>query len=110
MAIWCSNCRAQQGRFADALARLDPDRVAYVVLTVDPGESADELARYKADRGFTGRYAVAGRDVAAALEAEFGPNVLNPPSVPLILVTPSGEVSFSTGGESADEIVSIAGG
>ena len=110
MAIWCTNCRQQQGRFKEALARLDPATVAYVVLTVEPAESADDLARYRAGRGFTGTYAVAGRDVSAALEAEFGPNVLNPPSVPLIVVTPSGEVSFGTGGEGVDEIVAIVAG
>ena len=83
MAIWCTNCRAQQGRFTEALASLDPSTVAYVVLTIEPSETAEDLARYKDQRGFTGRYAVAGRDVSAALETEFGPNVLNPPTVPL---------------------------
>ena len=41
MAIWCSNCRAQQGRFTEALAQLDPGSSEYVVLTVDPSETAD---------------------------------------------------------------------
>jgi thiol-disulfide isomerase/thioredoxin len=109
MAIWCTNCRAQQGRFTEALASLDPETVAYVVLTVDPAETADDLARYKAQRGFTGRYAVAGREVAAALQAEFGANVLNPPSVPLVLISPSGDISFRTGGESVDGIIAAAG-
>jgi thiol-disulfide isomerase/thioredoxin len=110
MAIWCTNCRAQQGRFTDALAQLDPDRVAYVVLTVDPSESADDLARYKQSREFAGVYAVAGRDVSAALKDEFGANVLNPPSVPLIRISPAGEITFGTGGESVDTIVAAVGG
>ncbi len=110
MAIWCTNCRAQQGRFTEALAKVDPGRVAYVVLTVDPSESAGDLARYKQSRGFTGTYAVAGREVSAALKDAFGPNVLNPPSVPLIQVSPGGEVSFGTGGESVDTIVATVTG
>ena len=110
MAIWCTNCRQQQARFAEALGRLDPAKVAYVVLTIEPSENANELARYEATNGFSGTYAVAGRDVSAALEAEFGSNVLNPPTVPLVVITPSGEVSFRTGGESVDEIVATAGG
>jgi hypothetical protein len=109
MAIWCSNCRAQQARFRDALAQLDPDRVAYVVLTVDPSETAEALARYKSERGFVGRYAVAGKDVATALAEAFGPTVLNPPSVPLIRVAPDGAIAFSTGGESVEEILQLAG-
>lgn len=109
MAIWCSNCRAQQARFAEAFGRMSSGTAEYVVLTIDPAETAGDLARYKAERGFTGRYAVAGRDVSRALEAEFGPNALNPPSVPLVLVSASGEVSFGTGGESVDEILAAAG-
>ena len=110
MAIWCTNCRAQQGRFTEALARLDSSRVAYVVLTVDPSEGAAALAKYKADRGFSGIYAVAGKVVSTALAADFGANVLNPPSVPLILITPAGEIRFTTGGESVDQIIKLAGG
>ncbi|HEX5827646.1 MAG TPA: hypothetical protein VFY23_09010 [Candidatus Limnocylindrales bacterium] len=110
MAIWCTNCRQQQERFTEALAQLDPAEVAYVVLTVDPGESAEDLARYKDERGFTGRYAVAGTELSRALVADFGPNGINPPSVPLIHVTPGGEISFGTGGESVDEIIALARG
>lgn len=110
MAIWCSNCRAQQARFRDALARLDPAVVAYVVLTVDPGETGEALARYKTQQGFTGTYAVAGREVAAALVAEFGPNAINPPAVPLVIVRPDGTIEFRTGAKSADEIVANVGG
>jgi thiol-disulfide isomerase/thioredoxin len=110
MAIWCTNCRAQQGRFTEAFGRIPPGTAEYVVLTIEPSETADELARYKADRGFTGRYAVAGKALSKALEAEFGSNVLNAPSVPLIFISPSGEVTFTTGAESVDEIVARAAG
>ena len=109
MAIWCSNCRAQQARFAEAFSKMAPGIASYVVLTVDPSETAEDLARYKADRGFTGFYAVAGKDVTKALEAEFGPNAINPPSVPLVFVSATGEVSFGTGGESVDDILEAAG-
>ena len=109
MAIWCSNCRAQQGRFTEAFGQLAPGTAEYVVLTVDPSETAEDLARYKSERGFTGRYAVAGKELAKALDAEFGPNAINPPSVPVIFVSPTGEVEFSTGPESVEQIVEKAG-
>ena len=109
MAIWCGNCREQQGRFTEAFSKMAPGIAEYVVLTVEEAETAEELARYKADRGFTGRYAVAGKDVARALEAEFGPNAINPPAVPVVFVSATGEVSFGTGVESVDEIVEAAG-
>lgn len=110
MAIWCSNCRRQQGEFTTALARLDPSKVAYVVLTVDPSESAGALADYRAARGFSGTYAVAGREVSAALEADFGPTVLSPPNVPVVVISPTGSVAYQTGQHSADEIVAIVDG
>jgi hypothetical protein len=110
MAIWCTKCRAQQVRFKEALAQLDPAKVAYVVLTVDPSETADALARYKAERAFSGTYAVAGSEVSAALAADFGATVLNPPSVPLILIKPDGQITFKTGGETVEQIISLTGG
>jgi thiol-disulfide isomerase/thioredoxin len=109
MAIWCSNCRAQQARFTEAFGKMLPGIASYVVVTVDPSETAEDLARYKAERGFTGSYAVAGKAVSTALEAEFGASVLNPSSVPLIFVSAAGEVSFSTGPESVEAILEAAG-
>lgn len=109
MAIWCSNCRAQQARFTEAFTKMAPGTASYVVLTVEAAETAEDLARYKAERGFTGRYAVAGKDVTKALEAEFGPNAINPPSVPLVFVSAAGEISFSTGAESVEDILEAAG-
>lgn len=110
MAIWCTNCRAQQGRFREALAQLDPAEVAYVVLTVDPSETADSLKAYEAQQGFTGTYAVAGREVAGALVAEFGPNAINPPAVPLVLIRPDGSIQFRTGAESVEDIIATVRG
>ena len=51
MAIWCSNCRAQQHEVQAALARLPADRVVYVVVDVDPNEDAASLADYRATTG-----------------------------------------------------------
>jgi thiol-disulfide isomerase/thioredoxin len=110
MAIWCTNCRRQQGEFTDALARLDPARVAYVVLDVEPSETADQLAGYKDQQGFEGRYAIAGADVSRALVDEFGPNAINPPTVPKLVIGPDGSVSFETGAGSSDDIVARVGG
>lgn len=110
MAIWCTNCRRQQGEFTEALERLDAATVAYVVLDVEPSETADGLAAYRDDQGFEGRYAIAGPDVSRALVDEFGANAVNPPTVPKLVISPDGSVAFETGAESADEIVARVGG
>ncbi|MEX1171434.1 MAG: redoxin family protein [Chloroflexota bacterium] len=109
MAIWCSNCLSQQRHVYDAMAQLDPDRVVYVVIDVDPNETAAALATYRDRNGFTGTYVVANRDLARALAAEFGDQVLNPPSTPMILIGADGRVTLTDYGQkSPDRIVELA--
>ena len=109
MAIWCANCKAQQIDVETALGRLPADSVVYVVLDVDPNENAQSLAAYREQNGFTGEYAIAGNEVARSLAAEFGDQVLNPPSTPVIVVGRDGKVTLTAfGSKSPDEIVALA--
>lgn len=109
MAIWCSNCRAQQRDVQAALEELPADQVVYVVLDVDPNEDAASLAEYQADNGFKGRYAIAGDDVARALAADFGDQFLNPPSTPMLIVGTDGTVTQTAyGHKDVDELVALA--
>lgn len=109
MAIWCSNCRAQQGDVQAALKRLPAGSVVYVVLDIQPSESGTSLADYRERNGFEGRYAIAGAQVARALAAEFGDQVLNPPSTPIVIVGVDGRVTLTDfGHKSPDVIVSLA--
>jgi hypothetical protein len=92
MAIWCSNCRIQQQEAATALAAIASDDLVYVGLDVDPNGPPAELAAYSTEEGFDWPYAVAPPSVARSLVAEFGDQVLSPPSTPLILVGPDGSI------------------
>ncbi len=108
MAIWCTNCLAQQKRIEEALERGEPGAAAYVVLTVDPAEDASKLARYREVNGFDGMYAVADREVARALAADFGDQVLNPPATPVVVISPSGRVTLTGyGPKSVDDIAAL---
>ncbi len=109
MAIWCSNCRTQQASVEQALAQLPADRVAYVLLDVDPNEDAASLAAYRSDHGYTGRYAIATPDVARALAADFGDQFLSPPSTPIVVVSADGTVTPTNFGQkSSADIVALA--
>jgi hypothetical protein len=109
MAIWCSNCRAQQRDVKTALGELPTESVVYVVLDVDPNEDGASLADYREQEGFEGRYAIAGTPVARALAAEFGDQVLNPPSTPIVFIGTDGRVTLTEfGHKSPDELVSLA--
>jgi len=96
MAIWCTNCRAQQNEAREALARLNSAEIVYISLDVDPNESEPDLARYADEREYPWHFVVASRDVARSLALSFGDQVLSPPSTPEIVVRPDGtaEVSF----------------
>jgi hypothetical protein len=104
MAIWCTNCRAQQDAAVDALVALGDGAVVYVSLDVDPNEIAPDLAAYADARGYGWHFAVASREVARSLAATFGDQVLSPPSTPKIIVAPTGEASVSYGFKSAADL------
>jgi thiol-disulfide isomerase/thioredoxin len=109
MAIWCPTCRAQQTDVRAALGSLPAESVAYVVLDVDPSESADSLARYRKSNSFVGTYAIAGKAVARALAEDFGDQVLNPPSTPIVIVSTDGRVTLTDfGRKSPTDIVGLA--
>ena len=108
MAIWCSNCRIQQGEAAVALGRLDDPAIVYVSVDVDPNERAGDLAAYADGSGFDWAFVVATKEVARSLAATFGDQILSPPSTPLILVGPDGEVVDQHFGiRSADDLVEL---
>lgn len=109
MAIWCTKCLAQQGDVYAALEQLDRERVAYVLLDVDPNESADALAEYRRRHGFGGTYAIADRELARALADEFGDQMLNPPSTPMVLIGSDGRITLTPyGPKSLDDVLRLA--
>jgi thiol-disulfide isomerase/thioredoxin len=109
MAIWCSNCLAQQRDAVAALDRLDRSKVVWVGLDVDPSERAADLAAYSSQHGFDFAYAIAGQDVARALAADFGDQVLSPPSTPIVVIAPDGRVTLTRfGHKSVDDILALA--
>ena len=85
MAIWCSNCRAQQIEATVAFDGLDPERVEWVAIDVESSETAEALARYREQNGFPFSYAIADAEYARALVADFGEVVLSPPLVNIIV-------------------------
>jgi len=89
MAVWCPLCDQQQLQIKSALDGLGED-VVVVSLDVDPGETADIVARHANDLDLPWRFAVAGSKLSAMLQNEFGPQVLAPPSTPVLIIAPDG--------------------
>jgi cytochrome oxidase Cu insertion factor (SCO1/SenC/PrrC family) len=108
MAAWCPKCLAQQREARKALEQIAGDGVVYVSLGVDPSEKAKELRAYADDHGFDWTFAVAPKAFSRELAAEFGDQVLSPPSVPFILVGADGSViEQHFGSRGADELAAL---
>ena len=107
MAVWCTNCKAQQREGATLLAEL-PD-VAWIALDIDPRESPDLLAGAAAERGHPFRWAIAPAELSRGLEADFGTIVLNPVPTPLILIGTDGRITLTDFGlKDAGTLVDLA--
>ena len=104
MAIWCSNCRAQQNEARSALASLGRSDLVYISLDVDPNETEPDLARYADERDYPWHFVVASREVARSLAQTFGDQVLSPPSTPKIVISPDGQAEVSFGIKRAAEL------
>jgi len=108
MAIWCSNCRAQQIAAVAALQELDPATVEWVAIDVETTETADALARYRDQNGFPFRYAIADAPLSRSLVEHFGDVVLSPPSVNVIILGTDGRITHLRGHHSAADLVALA--
>lgn len=106
MAIWCSNCLRQQQEVKKLHEMLgERDDLVTLVLDVDPNEDAGNLKDYVAKHGFTWNYVVAPREVAREIGQLYGDQFLNPPSTPMLIIDPSGEVHLLPfGRKTADDL------
>ncbi|MGB7339350.1 MAG: redoxin family protein, partial [Phototrophicaceae bacterium] len=106
MATWCSNCRAQQGYIATAMASLNPDEFVFISLSVGENVTNGVLADYAQRNGFPQIFAVATTDLTRALVDNFGFSVTTPPSTPHFTISPIGTVSnLTTGFHQPDAII-----
>jgi hypothetical protein len=96
MAIWCTNCRAQQHNVVDAHELADFHSIS---LDVDPSELPNDLAGYADREGFDWNFAVANAEVVSQLRERFGTAVAAPPGMPKILFRTDGSIEFIGLGE-----------
>jgi hypothetical protein len=91
MAIWCSNCRAQQHNVVAAHNEADFHSIS---LDVDPSENPDDLAAYSEQQGFDWHFAVADAELLGQLRERFGTAVAVPPGMPKILFRTDGSIEM----------------
>jgi thiol-disulfide isomerase/thioredoxin len=91
MAVWCSNCKSQQGEVLKLKQDLG-DKVVYVGVDIDPNEDMDKLKTFTKANNFDWVYSVAPTELSSELAALYGNQFLNPPSTPMLIVDSKGAV------------------
>lgn len=93
LAMWCSNCRKQQGE-VQTLHDLLGERDDFVSLgiDIDPNENAEALQAYIDNNGFDWLYTVAPTEVSREIGQLYGDQYLNPPSTPMLIIDQEGKV------------------
>jgi cytochrome oxidase Cu insertion factor (SCO1/SenC/PrrC family) len=110
MAIWCSNCKAQQNNVKEAYADISDAGVTYISLGIDPGENPDALATYAERNGFGWTFVKSPTELSRELADLFGPQILSAPSTPLIVLDADGEVFAQEWGfHGPDKLLEILG-
>lgn len=110
MAVWCTNCKAQQDNVKKAYAEIEASGVTYISLGIDPGESAEALARYADRRGYPWVFVQSSTELSRALVDEFGPQILSAPSTPLIVLDAEGGLAAQEFGfHGRDALLGILG-
>jgi thiol-disulfide isomerase/thioredoxin len=89
-ATWCPNCKKQLGNVQKAAAA-NPDAI-FIAYSVETDLSADKVAAYAKDNGFTNvRFAVMTPEMLAAVSSSLGKDAINPPSTPHYVIGKSGK-------------------
>ena len=107
MAVWCSNCKKQQGQ-VKALHELLGERDDFVSIgfDIDPNEDTDTLKTFTESNGFDWTYVVAPAEVSAEFASLYGGQFLNPPSTPMLIIDRKGVAHpLPFGIKSADELL-----
>ncbi len=108
MAIWCSNCKAQQDNVKEVYEDVAAAGVTYISLGIDPGENPDALAKYAEKRGYEWTFVQSPNEFSRALNDLFGPQILSAPSTPLFVLDASGEIVFQDFGfHCSDQLLGI---
>jgi thiol-disulfide isomerase/thioredoxin len=107
LATWCSNCYKQQtevAKFHDLLGERD-DFIS-LGIDIDPNEDIVLLTGYVRKNGFDWLYVVASGEMVDEISLLYGPQFLNPPSTPMLIIDRKGNAHpLDFGIKSAEELL-----
>ena len=106
MAVWCSKCLSQQKEITRLLETLgERDDLVSLGINIDPNEDTALLSDYVAKNGFDWLYTVASAELIEEISRLYGPQYLNPPSTPMLIIDRQGEAHLLPfGTKSAEDL------
>jgi thiol-disulfide isomerase/thioredoxin len=84
-AVWCPTCRKQQDKIKE-LHEQAGDSVVSISIDTDPSEDESRVMEHVDRYGYNWFFAVDTEGFAKKLVSEFGINVVNAPSAPVVLI------------------------
>ncbi|KKK84078.1 hypothetical protein LCGC14_2786990, partial [marine sediment metagenome] len=84
-AVWCPTCKKQQDEIKKLHKKIG-DAVVSVSIDTDPEEDKRRVLQHIERNDFDWRFAVDKSGFAQQLVDEFGTNVVNAPSAPIVLI------------------------
>jgi len=108
LATWCSNCLRQQNEVLSLMGQMgDRDDFVSLGIDIDTNGQADQLADYVSKNGFFWLYTVADSALVDDIGALYGPQYLNPPSTPMLIIDKQGNThQLPFGVKSAADLLS----
>jgi thiol-disulfide isomerase/thioredoxin len=111
MATWCANCAQQLRYVKEAQAKLDPNKVVFIALSVESNLKPADLASYADKGGYNFPFAILDAEQLKLMVDAFGFSAINPPSTPHFVIKPDGTVSkLLTGFADANALIKSLGG
>jgi thiol-disulfide isomerase/thioredoxin len=92
MAFWCAKCNFQQKEVAKLYELLgERDDFVSLGIEIDPNEEVLKLSDYVQRNGFHWLYVVASEDLINEIGSLYGPQFLNPPATPMLIIDKQGK-------------------
>ena len=107
MAVWCTNCRAQQQEIKALHEKLGMQNdLVTLSLDIDTNENTTDLKGHVDKYGFDWMYAIAPAQVVREIGDLYTQQFLNPPSTPILIIDRHGMAhTLPFGIKSADDLL-----
>jgi thiol-disulfide isomerase/thioredoxin len=88
-AVWCPTCTRQQKEIKKLHEEIGDDVIS-VSLDIDSNEDESQVLRHTNEQGFNWRFAVSPTALTQGLVDDFGVDIVNAPSAPVVLICRDG--------------------